>query len=103
MENIQAFKDFSKQQSSALRIKIMQEIVFGYLVYNQNTQSMLPMPATPVQRMATLNPPTPKATVPQVFRANPLDRNRMFTPKTTPKEKVPFGHGKGFKSSFKDG
>ncbi|MCX7091250.1 MAG: hypothetical protein NTU48_07370 [Legionellales bacterium] len=103
MKNIQAFKDFSKQQPSALRLKMMQEIVLGYLVYNQNSQSMLSIPATPVQRMATLNTPTPKATVPQVFRANPLDRNRMFTPKTTPNEEVPFGHDKGFKSSFKDG
>lgn len=88
MENIQAFKDFSKQQSSTLRIKMMQEIVFGYLVYNQNTQPMFQIPATPIQRVAILNTPIPKATVPQVFRANPLDHNRMFAPKTKQNESV---------------
>ncbi len=107
LDNIRALKNYTEQQSSAVRLKLMQEILLGYFVYNQNTQhipqNLMPIVAAPSQGLEKLNVSTQNATIPQVLRANPLDRNRMFTPKPVLKDRFPFVHDKAVKSSFEKG
>lgn len=89
-ENIKGLNTFFAQQSSELRIKLIQEMILGYMIYSQNSQFVAQADHKKSESkapiMATLNQPSQKVSIPQAFRSNPLDRNRMFNPKPKPLE-----------------
>ena len=91
--NITALIAFFNQQSLANRLKLLQEIFLGYLIYNQSLklsyQEKNKIQAAKSKAMVLFNTPKLKSALPQVFRVNPMNRNRMFTPKLLVKRSVP--------------
>lgn len=91
--NISALIAFFNQQTLANRLRLLQEIFLGYLIYNQGLQLSYQeknkIQARQTKSMVLLNTPKLKSTFPQVFRVNPLNRNRMFTPKIPVNKTVP--------------
>ncbi len=85
--NITAMIAFFNQQTQAIRLKLLQEIFLGYIIYNQGLQlgyqNRNKALATKSKTLTLLNTPKFQSTLPQMFRANPMNRNRMFTPKST--------------------
>ena len=88
--NIAAMTNFFNQQAHANRLKLLQEIFLGYTAYIQSLklayQEKNKKVAEQSKALQLLNIPKLKSTLPQVFRANPINRNRMFTPKPAPKK-----------------
>lgn len=82
LDNIRNFTQFIEQQTATVRLNILHEILLGYLLSHHRVPVMISQadPAT-LSGLTTFHPPKSTATVPQVFRANPLNQHRMFTPK----------------------
>ena len=85
--NITAMIAFFNQQTQTIRLKLLQEIFLGYIIYNQSLQlsyqNKNKAQSTNSKTLALLNAPKFKSMPPQMLRANPMNRNRMFTPKST--------------------
>lgn len=80
MLNIAGIIEFIQQQTHAQQLKLLQEIVLNYVLYAQSIQSTSP---TKEENLATRSTQTTKPTVPKLFRANPLERNRLFTTRSS--------------------
>lgn len=85
VDNLTAVIEFFKQQATAERLKLLQEIFLNYVLYVQSIQKYYAetdqSTAEKTEALAPINTSTYKPTVAKVFRENPLDRNRLFTPK----------------------
>lgn len=83
VENINALIAFFNQQTSAQRLKLLQEIFLNYVLCMQIKRKPYPGTLGGVvkkdERLTTIKASSFKPTVAKVFRENPLDRNRLFT------------------------
>ena len=71
--NVVELIDFVNSQTPAQQLKLLQEILLNYVLYAQN------LPAAPTTKSAIISKSTLKPTVAKLFRANPLNPNRLFT------------------------
>ncbi len=100
-DNIAGMITFFKQQSAETRRQLAQEILLLSIVSQSSTTHhhhrtfMVESPA-----LEKLNAPKLKSIVPQLSRANPLDRNRLFSSKSSA-TKTNAGNGHTHKPTFR--
>lgn len=86
VDNLTAVIEFFKQQTTAQRLKLLQEMFLNYALYVNSIQKPYAdkdqSTVEKTEALAPINASTYKPTVAKIFRENPLDRNRLFTPKT---------------------
>lgn len=84
-ENLQFMRLFLNQKTAAEHLKFLQELLLGYVVYHKkqllNLRTKNQLLAEQSRALVRLNQPTRTAITTKVSRANPMHRNRMFTPK----------------------